>query len=276
MSKAEIAKVEEQAIANVPVEIDFSADAGAGMENIDKDTLAIPFIKVLQSNSPECEPGKVEGAQQGLFFNTITKEVFKEIYVIPCAYQRRFIRWAPRQTGQGFKGEYLPTEIEAGKIEGMDNINGYVMFDVPKGANPFDDKGKPLYDVARDTRSHFVLYKSASGNWGAAIISMAGSLVKKSKRWMSLISGIELKDAKGRPFRPASYSHVYKLSSVKEEKAGNSWWSFDVTLAGKVDDADAYSKAGEFHKQIVAGDVKVQHVDDEPESGSATAETGAF
>ena len=38
---------------NLPAKIDFISDAGAGLENIDKDDLALPFLKLLQSGSDE-------------------------------------------------------------------------------------------------------------------------------------------------------------------------------------------------------------------------------
>ena len=38
---------------NLPAELNFIEDAGAGLENIDKDDLALPFLKLLQSGSDE-------------------------------------------------------------------------------------------------------------------------------------------------------------------------------------------------------------------------------
>ena len=77
---------------------DFAADAGLGMEGADKSSFAIPFLSILQGLSPQLET--VDGAKPGLFINSITNEVFKEVLVIPCAFQRRFLRWAPRGLNQ--------------------------------------------------------------------------------------------------------------------------------------------------------------------------------
>jgi len=38
---------------NLPAEMNFIQDAGAGLETIDKDDLALPFLKLLQSGSDE-------------------------------------------------------------------------------------------------------------------------------------------------------------------------------------------------------------------------------
>ena len=97
--------------------IDFSNDAGMGMENVDSDTFAIPFISVLQGLSPQIET--VDGAKPGMLINTITNELFKEAVVIPCAFQRKFLRFVPRDEGGGFKGDFSPIDVETGAIEGI-------------------------------------------------------------------------------------------------------------------------------------------------------------
>ena len=38
---------------NLPATLNFIEDAGAGLENIDKDDLALPFLKLLQTGSDE-------------------------------------------------------------------------------------------------------------------------------------------------------------------------------------------------------------------------------
>lgn len=274
MAKEMIKKESEELVAN-QMAIDFSADAGAGMEGIDKDSFSIPFIKLLQSNSPEVD--ELETAKAGMFCNSISMELFKEILVIPCAYQRRFIRWAPRHTGEGFKGEYMPTDIETNNVSDCRNINGRWFFDVPKDASPLDDKGKALYDEARDTRSHFVLYLSGDGNWYPAVMSLSSTMIKKSKRWMSRIQMVQMKDAKGRSFNPPSFSHVYKVNSVDEEKNGNKWKNIEVSLYGMVEEADIYARAREFNHQIAAGEIKVQPMQDDGHGNDAgDSEDGRF
>lgn len=267
-------KKESEELVQQSVAIDFAADAGAGMEGVDKDSFSIPFIKLLQANSPEVQD--LDGAKAGMFINSISQELFKAVRVIPCAYQRRFIRWAPRATGEGFKGEYLPTDIETGGVSGCKQYNGKYMFDVPDGANPFDDKGKPLYDEAKDTRSHFVLYESEDGNWYPAMVSLSSTMIKKSKRWMSRIQMVQMKDAKGRSFNPPSFSHIYEITSCDEEKNGDKWKNIEVALVGPVADADVYVRAREFNQQVSAGQIKVQHAEDEVRENSSTSDSDAF
>ncbi len=250
--KHELAEAEKNlpAVASM-----FEEDAGGGMEGADKSSFAIPFLTMLQGLSPQVET--VEEAKPGLFINTITNELFKELVVIPCAFQRRYLRWAPRSTGGGYKGEYNPLDVETGKLPGMSNVGGTYLMDVPEGATPFDEKGAPLYDHLADTRNHFVLFKNASGSWQPALVSLSGTQIKKSKRWMSLIQGVEMIGANGKPFIPPSFSHEYVLKPVKETNAKGSWWGVEISLKESVKSPEVYAKAKAFNQQVKEGAVEV-------------------
>ena len=80
----------------------FEADAGRGMENMGQEDMALPFLKVLSGNDPVLDEN--EEARKGDIYNTVTGAIIKGktgVRVIPCAYQRRFIQWAPRGSGSG-------------------------------------------------------------------------------------------------------------------------------------------------------------------------------
>lgn len=247
--------------------IDYAADAGMGLEGADKSSFAIPFLSVLQGLSPQIET--VEGAKPGLFINTVTNELSKEILVIPCAFQRRFLRWAPRSTGGGYKGEYNPVDVETSNVPGMKQVNGMYLMDIPEGVQTFfDSKGLPLYDHLSDTRNHFVLYKTATGTWKPALVSLSSTQIKKSKRWMALIQGIELDVGGGRIINPPSFSHVYRLTTEKEGNAKGEWWGVSIALEERVEDAEVYSKAKEFNLHVSTGKVEVAPPQPEAAAGN--------
>ncbi len=235
MSK--LATKENTAVGQV---LDFAADAGMGIENADNKSFAIPFLKILQGLSPELET--VDGARPGLFINTITNELYEKILVVPCAFQRRFLRWAPRDQGGGFKGDYNPIEVETNAIAGLAvNAEGRVVLEG---------------DLMSDTRNHFVLFQNKTGGWSPALVSLSSTQIKKSKRWMSLIQGIEMRNAAGQSFNPPSFSHVYELKSIKEENGKGKWHGLEVAIHGPVTESDVYNKAKDFHKSVAAGQVE--------------------
>ncbi len=77
--------------------LDFVKDSGMGLENIDKEDLALPFLKLLQSGSYETKKKHakyVEGAEPGMFYNTVTKKLYdgeKGIEVIPVYYKMTYL-----------------------------------------------------------------------------------------------------------------------------------------------------------------------------------------
>jgi len=245
VKKEDIATVGSTALG---APIDFSADAGMGMEGTDRASFAIPFLTILQGLSPQIET--VEGAKPGLYINTITTELYREALVIPCAYQRRFNRWAPREQGGGYRGEYSPVDVELGKLAGLDT----------------NEKGQTTIegDLLKDTRNHFVLVQSESGAWQPAIISLSSTQIKKSKRWMSLIQGIEMRaPGSAKSFNPPSFSHVYKMTAKKEENSQGSWWGVDIAVVGPVQDHETYAKAKAFHASVASGDIEVAQPQDD-------------
>ncbi len=235
--KNEIVEKNNTALASL-----YEGDIGAGVEEADKDSYAIPFLQVLQGLSPQIE--SVDGAKPGLIINTITNELFKELLVIPCYYARRFLRWGSRENGGGLKGEYSPLDVESGKIAGVtrDSLGRYTL------------EG----DELKDTRQHYVLFQSANGSWSPALLSLSSTQIKKSKRWMSRIQGLEIRRADGSCFTPPSFSHIYKITTCKEENNKGSWYGINVDLHGAITEPAVYQKAKAFYDSVKAGEVEVQ------------------
>lgn len=265
---------QSQAVATVPKggavgeALDMSALAGQGLEGADKSSFAIPFLIILQSNSPQV--ADIKEAKAGMLMNSITGELFERLTVIPCYYQRRFIRWAPRSQGGGFKGEYMPDLVETNKVPGCQNMNGQFLMDVPPGAAPFDKDGKPLYDHLSDTRGHFILMKSATGAWQPALFSLGSTQIKKSKRWMSRIKGIEATNAKGKVYNPPMFGQVYSVECEEESNAKGTWWGASIDYTGLVTDAETLAAAQTFYNSVSAGLVETA-----PPVASEDVATGA-
>ena len=253
MSKKDEVKEASTAVAAaantaVGMAMDFSADAGMGTEGADKDSFAIPFLSVLQPLSPQVADG-VDGAKPGKFINSVTGEMTDEVMFVPVAFQRRFLRWQPREKGGGYKGEFAPSAVETGTVEGLvkgDDGRYYI-----GGTNPKE------HDQLKDTRNHFVLIVREDGSWTQALVSMSSTQIKVSKRLLSRIQGIQMKGPNGQMFTPPSFSHIYKAKSVKQSNDMGTWFGWDIEMAGLVQDADLYAAAKTFHAQIVAGKVDI-------------------
>ncbi len=244
--------------------LDLAADAGAGMEGADKDSFALPFLAVLQGLSPQLET--VEGAKPGLLINTVTNEVMAKARVVPVAFQRKYIRWTPRDAGGGYKGEYTVAAVEQmikDRVLEDDRENNVLLIDAGK------DQPK---DEVRDTRVHFVLILR-DGGWTPAVMSMGRTQIKHSKRWMSQINGIQVKNGEGKLVVPASFSHVYAVSTKKEKNKEGEWHSFNINIEGPVQDRALYDAAKDLYKHVMAGKVTAKH-EAEPGAGNTEGDRG--
>jgi hypothetical protein len=254
------------AVVDPTLAAQFEEDTGKGMANVDADSVAIPFLAVLQSNSPQCDPDSGEynpDAKAGMFFNTVTKELFDGkvgIDIIPCEYRRTFLRWAPREAGGGFKGEFKVEEVvrmrERGQLVEMEN-RLYVPDD-HGNVNP-----KVNHKVA-DTRVHYVLLLNPhTGVAQQAVLSLSSTQIKKSKQLISLLGNVLFERADGSKFNPATFANVVHLTTVPE-------------IAGRVTDAATYAAAKQFHRLVGAGRAAVNFEGAAATTGDEGGDEGRF
>lgn len=257
----ELKKKEEGTVAMLA---DFEADAGLGMEAVDSDCTAIPFIRILQKLSPQCEPsdGKyIEGAKDGMLLNTVTEEVMDGdagITFVPVLFNRRIIEWEGTESGSGLVGIHnLAEGLALMKDAKRDDKNNDVL---PNG------------HCLVDAREHYGLVIKEDGTSYPALISMTKSQLKISKRWVSRIMGIRLQGTKG-PFNPPAFSHMYKLTTIVERNRDNKPYSnWKVELIGRVDDPNIVAEARMFLDGLNAGAVQVDH--NQMSNGSEEAAEG--
>jgi hypothetical protein len=259
MSKAMAAK-EEKTTAIAALAMDFEADQGAGFEQADKDSYAVPFLAILQSNSPQCKKsdGKyVKGAEEGMLYETVGGTIYPGdvgLSVIPCSYRRAFVEWKPRNSGGGFVSEH---DVAKGR-----ELLATTSKKEDEGSKDFLPNGNILVD----TRYHYVLIVLPDGSWKPALITMSSTQIKKSKHWMTVMDGIKFARADGSKFTPPMFSHQYRLTTVPEQKDTNSWFGWKVEIEKTIEDARLYAEAKSFRDAVVKGVVKTQP----PEAESAT------
>ena len=226
-----------------------SKDAsGFGNLDISRD-IAIPYINILQSGSPQINPSKAEyvnGAKVGQFYNTVTQEVTDTIDVVPVLYQLRYVEWKPREQGGGF-------------VEGHDASSGILS---QTKRDPMTNK-----DVLQNgnyiatTAYHYVLVQGTDGAWSQAVVSMTSTQLKKSRRWNSLMLSQKIKGPSGM-FTPPTYATVYKRTTVSESNDRGSWFGYQIEKVGQVDDADLYNEAKAFSTAASRGEVEAKPLEE--------------
>ncbi len=238
------------------VAIDLAADAGGGMEGTDAESFAIPFLSVLQKMSPQVDEDDgafVKGAKQSMFINSVTEELSdgkKGVEFIPCAYQRRFIRWGAKKQGGGFKGEMTPEQVEAMREAGeIKDVGGKLLVPTEQGVLDVD-----ISDMVKDTRNHFGLVKGKAG-WSQVLMSLSSTQIKKSRGLMSMLRQIKVGD-----LTPPTYYNIIHISTVPESNDQGSWHGVKFHMAGNCGkDPTLYNEAKSFWEAITAKKVNVNY-----------------
>lgn len=196
---------------------DLLQDAGAGLEGASAADYALPFIYLLQKMSPQVDkdqPEKfLEGAEPGKFMNTVTRELFDELEVIPVHFEKKYIEWIKRDDGGGFVASY----------------------DTRADAEKNCQEGHQIVDTA----NHYVLLKSADGTWNNAIVSMTSTKLKASRNWLSKMSMVTLPGPHGKVVAP-TYARRYIIS--KDGPMKNEHGTFFVVKVDAVEGEDGWVK----------------------------------
>ena len=108
------------------------------------------------------------------------------------------------------------------------------------------------------TASHFVIVNGQTPS--TALIAMKSTQLKISRKWNSMIAGIRFKGKNGL-FTPASFSHIYQLKTIQQSNDKGTWFGWEVSKIGPVQDTTLYQQAKTFAENVSKGDVKVKHGD---------------
>jgi hypothetical protein len=233
MAKNQVAVKEEFELVTNEIP-DFLKQGNRGAENVGTDDMIIPRIELIQALSPvrkKSDPAYIDGAEEGMLYNNVTRTLYgTEVTVVPVYYTKQFLVWKDRKAGgggsNGFRGAFATKELADRAIA---------------------DLAEEALEVS-DTAQHFVLVRNGD-DWQEAVISMAKSKIKVSKRWNSLM----------RLTNTDSFSRAYKLSATTETNARNeSYFNFNVAALGFVN-KELYERAEKLYETIRTGGVKVSN-----------------
>jgi len=237
--------------------IDYAADAGdLGFGQQD---LVVPFIRILQSNSPQLARGNakyIPSARAGDFYNTVTQDVFsgeEGIYVLPIVFQRSYTEWTPRNEGGGLVADH-GSDASILRECSRDDKNRY-----------WTQRGTIVQEAG-----HYFSFQVdvATGQYTMAVIPFTSTQWKKARTWNTLMSGMMVKTPQGMKPLPM-FANVYHLTTVGESNDSGDWLGYKIRrykpvheVAGGV---ELYEAARSFKALVQQGSVKAGgHEGDEP------------
>jgi hypothetical protein len=181
-----------------------------GFEDISAQTMAIPFIRLLQTLSPQVknkEASYVEGAEEGMWFNTITKHVYGEkIKAVVLKFERMYLEWRPDRGG--LAGYHDPTNAERLAI-----------------SKKFGDWRMENGNHLSETYIYMVLIIGHEHE-GVSVISLSSSAIKSAKEWNRLMTTQIMDDGK----RAAPYYLVWELQAEYVSNDKGSWYKPKIAL----------------------------------------------
>ena len=232
----------------------FEEDASSSFAGMNQDDFALPFLRLLTNTSPEV--GELDGALPGMIYNSVTGQLYdgkKGIQVIPCAYVRQYIEWAPRGSGSG-----APIHIYPSTSDILSRTHRE-----PGDNKDYLDNGNYI----ENTANHYVMVVDENGVPSPALIVMKSTQLKKSRKWNSMMQSVKLQGKNGL-FTPPMYSQLYRLSTQAESNDKGKWFGWEVERIGTVEDEGVYQIAKAFAQSVTSGQVKTKHEGEGAESAS--------
>ena len=243
-------KKKSEVSANV---IDFTSPSmvGAGFENVNASELAIPFLKIASSQTPEVKKGNtkhVEGLEEGMIFNSVTKEFYNGIMTVPCFFRSRFVEWEKLGEGTGAPVKiYTPDDVPPLTRSEHDGEDHYMI------------NGQLSKTYVVRTAEYFVLRLNDDGSFERAQIIMQKTQYKKSRYWNTMMMNQKTNRKDGTLVTLPTFANVYNMKAVREANKKNDWWGWNIKLEKSVNGypnpKNIVEEAQHFYKLVVSGEI---------------------
>ena len=235
---------------------DYGDDAGQGFENQDMSDRKLPIIELLQSNSPEVAESKGK-VWAGQFRNTVTGEVYEEVFFTPAITDHCWTEWIPRDDGGGFRGRHRKDAKIVADAVARNDGRAIGKLKVPQQPDAKTGKPQPDHELVESFEIYGILYDAKTGEvLGFAMIPFTSTKIKIYRAWNSAIGNFAptfygVKDATGQtvaqfPFEDAAqkkaaavggtvyaikfppnkfpiFGHRVKMTSESETKGTNTY-----------------------------------------------------
>lgn len=229
----------------------YEADRGAGYENQSSDDISVPFIEILQAQSPEVQVD--DGPRAGTLINRTTGEIWPGkdgVSFIPSTTSHELVEWVPREKGGGLVASYSmnpgSTDPFAENIRKTQPLGKYT--------NP--DNGNDLIET------FYVYGIFVEGDQShPAVLAFSSSRIKDYKDWMFRARAIVITLPNGRKLTKLPlFSHRYRLMTAAKENSQGKWFGFQVRFDGENAESsriapndDLYTMAKQLNEDVSAG-----------------------
>jgi hypothetical protein len=218
----EIAK-QEQATGSTDMSVydGYEADRGAGFENQTSEDISVPFIEVLQAQSPEVMVE--DGPKPGTFINRTTGEIFSGkdgVAFVPAVTSHVVVEWVPRDKGGGIVATHQLDSDLVKQVRATQPLGKYVH---PTNGN----------DLIETFYVYGVFIPPDGSGPHPAVIAFSSTRIKPYKDWMFRARSIVIALPNGRKLTKLPlFSHRYRLTTVMAENTKGKWSTIVVRFDG--------------------------------------------
>jgi hypothetical protein len=272
--KQEVAVQDEQNKALAPV-YDYGQYDGAGFEDTGREDFAMPFLYVLQSNSPIVEKGEVDEARPGVLINSVTQELYPAVKAkndlgvvfVPCHRVHNFVEFKPRTQGGGFVGQH---EVESEVVAWAQRNCKFGDFKT--------QAGNELTEVF----SFFGLLVKEDGSAEPIILPFSSTKIKVYKQLMTRLTQIKVPTPAG-PKRPALFAHRLRINTERQENDSGAFYNLIITFDGdnavqaRIDpSSELFQEAANLYDMCRSGMAKANYEGDTVKQSAESGEKIPF
>lgn len=225
-----------------------------------QDDVAIPFLKVLQSLSPEvikANPKYVKGAEAGMFFNTVSQQLWPGtpgIIVLPVFHRLSVTEWKPRASAGGGGGGFVQDHGEDRELVNKTPWN--------------DERHKRILPNGNELVAaqlyYVMIVDPETGDYVRAALSLTGKQFTKAKKWNAVMSGLLIPNPvdETRKINPPPFYFSYQINTIHEHNDKGEWEGVVITPFKPTpllaDGLTLYEQASKYRKMILSGAVKLE------------------
>lgn len=249
--------------AGLPAVYDYSGYEGSGFENQNSEDWKIPFLYLLQSNSPAVE--KMENAKAGMLLNTVTNQLFSGkdgIAFVPVSTQHVYVEWRPREAGGGI---VLTHQLDSPVVAEV-------------RAKP--RAGKIVLNNGNELIETFYVYGLlvTEDGFEHLVLSFKSTAIKHYRSWMTKARMVMF-PAGAKKINPPLFAIRYRLTALSEKNTKGSFYNLVAAFDGKSayeaaldPKGELFSAAKAFLEAIQEGHVSADTSKEEQVSGGPAAD----
>jgi hypothetical protein len=213
---------QEPGATDVALYAGYETDRGAGFENQTTEDISVPFIEVLQAQSPEVMADE-SGLKAGMITNRTTGEFYDGkagFAFVPATTVHVVVEWVPRDKGGGIVATYQLDDPLIVKVRAEQPLGKYTH---PTNGN----------DLIETFYVYGLFINPETGEVHPAVIAFSSTRIKPYKDWMFRARSIVILLPDGRKLTKLPlFSHRYRLTTMSTENAKGKWSTLLVKFDG--------------------------------------------